>query len=297
MKALLRVPLLGALLLFAYRGKVAAGYLLAPLAPFVRWWFRSRETTNFTYHLEPYNRECMAAMIAHALAAPHARVLALMDEVEGDAQLREHVRSATRASARGAMADDELRLARRAGWYAIVRLQKPRVVVETGVDKGLGACVLAAALRRNAAEGAPGRYYGTDINPEAGYLLAPPYSEHGEILYGDSIESLRRLPGPIDLFINDSDHSFEYEAEEYRTVAGKLSAQALIIGDNAYGSPELLRFSLAQGRPFTLFTERPHQHWIPGCGLGLSLPPPFPPPRSGHAGLAQHVDPAAVAQP
>ena len=31
----------------------------------------------------------------------------------------------------------------------------------------------------------------------------------GQIFYGDSIESLQRFEGAIDLFINDSDHSAE----------------------------------------------------------------------------------------
>ena len=32
-------------------------------------------------------------------------------------------------------------------------LTKPKIVVETGVDKGLGACVLTAALMKNSEEG------------------------------------------------------------------------------------------------------------------------------------------------
>jgi hypothetical protein len=43
------------------------------------------------------------------------------------------------------------------------------------------------------------------------------------ILYGDSIESLAKLDESIDLFINDSDHSAEYEAREYITVGPRLS--------------------------------------------------------------------------
>ena len=93
--------------------------------------------------------------------------------------------------------------------------------METGVDKGLGSCVLSAALLRNHAEGHPGRYLGTDINPQAGWLFQGPYRKAGQILYGDSIESLQCLEGPIDLFINDSDHSAEYEEREYACITSK----------------------------------------------------------------------------
>lgn len=47
-----------------------------------------------------------------------------------------------------------------------------------------------------------GKYYGTDINPKAGYLLSGSYKEFSNILYGDSIESLASLDETIDLFIS-----------------------------------------------------------------------------------------------
>lgn len=52
-----------------------------------------------------------------------------------------------------------------------MRATKPAVVVETGVDKGLGSCLLSAALTRNSEDEHPGYFYGTDINPKVGYLL------------------------------------------------------------------------------------------------------------------------------
>jgi hypothetical protein len=81
---------------------------------------------------------------------------------------------------------------------------KPGLVVETGVDKGLGSVVLASALRRNRAEGFPGEYLGNDINPHAGFLLQETYALGGCIAIGDSIEMLKKLEANIDLFINDS---------------------------------------------------------------------------------------------
>src|SRR5271154_4330663 len=90
-----------------------------------------------------------------------------------------------------------------------------KALIETGVDQGMGAVVLCSALSRNALEGHPGKYYGTDINPDAGYYLQPPYSNHGQILYGDSLKSLEGLSCAVDLFINDSHHSEIYEEAEY----------------------------------------------------------------------------------
>ena len=76
---------------------------------------------------------------------------------------------------------------RRIGWYAFVRILKPKLIIETGVDHGVGSCVLTSALLRNKQEGFQGSYLGTDINKQAGKLLKEPYSSVGKILYGDSI--------------------------------------------------------------------------------------------------------------
>ena len=42
------------------------------------------------------------------------------------------------------------------GWYSLIRATRPKIVIETGVDRGLGTAVIAAALKRNAEEGFPG---------------------------------------------------------------------------------------------------------------------------------------------
>jgi predicted O-methyltransferase YrrM len=160
---------------------------------------------------------------------------------------------------------------RRLGWYAVARAIKPKTIVETGVDKGLGSCVLSAALARNTEEGYPGHYYGFDINPKAGYLLAGKYAEFGEIRYGDSLASLRQLDAAIDLFINDSDYNPNYETAEYNTVAPRLSPNAIVLGDNSHATDRLLAFSLATERQFAFFRETPDKHWYPGAGIGISF--------------------------
>ena len=91
------------------------------------------------------------------------------------------------------------------------------------------------------------------------------------MLYGDSIQSLQNFHHVIDLFINDSDHSAEYEEKEYETIAGKLSKNAIILGDNSHCSDKLLEFALKSGRGFVFFQERPSRHWYPGAGIGIAF--------------------------
>jgi hypothetical protein len=267
----LAVPVLRRFALTAYRFGLAIRHLSRPFKYVPGWLIKSRETTNFTYDLAEANRRYLAAFLADATGVGYATIAGYLDEIDADQELREHVRMYTARSTRRELADKVVRFGRRVGWFALVRAVKPRLVVETGVDKGYGSCVLTAALRHNAQEGHPGRYIGTDIDPEAGYLLAPPYDAFGRILYGDSISSLRALTQKIDVFINDSDHSPDYEAEEYRTVAGLLGPESFVIGDNAHATPRLLEFALQTGRTFVFFPEVPKDHWYPGGGIGLAF--------------------------
>ena len=266
-----RVPMVGRTLLTLYRAKYVLAHLRTSLVNSIRWLVASREFTNFTYDLDDLNRRYLASLIADILNLDFTVVDGYIRELENDCNIKQHIVDVTSRSELAAVADRTVRFGRRLGWYAIVRALKPRIVVETGVDKGLGSCILAAALKRNATEGFQGRYIGTDINPKAGYLLTGEYAAFGTILYGDSIESLRTIADEIDIFINDSDHSSDYEYREYLTIASKLSGHALLLGDNAHCCDKLLQFSLETGRRFVFFQEKPINHWYPGGGIGFSF--------------------------
>ena len=266
-----KIPFLGRAALAVFRAAYGARYVTPPVMNLIRWVFSSREVFNYTYHLTPGNKQYLASFLAAATEAAPETFEAYFRELEEDRQLEQHLLEMTRASAERFQADHEIRFGRRIGWYALARHLKPRIILETGVDKGLGACVLASALMRNQREGHAGRYLGTDINARAGYLLAAPYNSVGEVLYGDSIESIKTIQGPIDLFINDSDHSPAYEAREYEAVRPLLADSAFLIGDNAHDTDELRKFCMATGRMFNYFKEEPLDHWYPGAGIGLGF--------------------------
>jgi len=255
------------------RRRSAHRYYKPRLRAIGRWVRESRETTNFTYDITELNARHLAAFVAVIADIQIIEAEQYIAEIREDAALAEHVRRTTEAAPRHvrAVSDAFARFGRRLGWYALARATRPRVVVETGIDKGLGACVLCAALQRNAEEGNEGRYYGTDINPAAGWLLREPYSEFGEIIYGDSQESLRKLEGPVDLFVNDSDHSADYERGEYDVIAPKLSKRALVVGDNAHCTPELYDFAHRTARRFLYWQEWPKDHWYLGGGIGVAF--------------------------
>lgn len=255
------------------RAESASRVIGRRLRQFLEWLTASKEDTNYTYDLTPLNLAHLAAMISVATGRPVADIQGYLAEPAADAALQAHyAQTLARLPAEmAAVADPVAKWGRRLGWYAVVRAVKPRLVVETGVDKGLGGLLLCAALKRNTVEGHHGRYVGTDINPNAGYLLNGAYAAHGGLMVGDSIASLRTLTQPIDVFINDSDHSADYEYAEYQTVNPLLHSSSVIIGDNSHVTDKLTRFAGETGRRFLFFREEPAGHWYAGAGIGLAF--------------------------
>jgi hypothetical protein len=268
-KRLARSIGMGRIVRILRRRAFAMSFYSETLRTIKRWYWADTEDFNFYYQLTPLNRDQLAQLIAVISGQTYATIVGYFEELETDQELRQHMEQGIITAEYGS--EIKINFGRRLGWYAFVRCMRPKVIVETGVDHGIGSCVLTSALLRNGDEGFPGHYYGTDIRPEAGALLSGKYASTGRILYGDSIASLRQLTDPIDLFINDSDHSSEYEYQEYLTVAEKLSSNAIILGDNSHLTDRLSRFSQERNRKFIFFAEKPLNHWYPGAGIGISF--------------------------
>ncbi|HEX2417756.1 MAG TPA: class I SAM-dependent methyltransferase [Micromonosporaceae bacterium] len=237
----------------------------------VKWLFTSREHHNYTYDLTTRNHTHLAWFVSHVCGIPVTQVRHFLTEINEDEALRQHVVATTEVAARGGLADRTARYARRIGWYAVVRARKPKHVVETGVDKGLGSLVIAAALLRNATEGHPGRVTSIDINPEAGYLVkALPWSTVVDLVISDSQQAIGELDRPVDVFLHDSDHAPERERAEFEKVEQKLAPGALLLTDNVTATDVLANYAEATERRFLAWTERPRRHWYPGDGIGVA---------------------------
>lgn len=307
LRHLLRNTALGRLLLIPCRLAWALSFALRQVGRMVRWAFTSKEYYNYTYELTDLNRQYLASFIAVVSGHPVQDIERYIAELEGDETLRTTLRQRARQGPDRHSSDAEPRYGRRLGWYALVRATKPRVVVETGVDRGLGTAVLAAAVRRNAQEGFPGVVYGTDLVPTCGYLLAEPYRSHCRILLGDSVESLRRLTEPVDIFLHDSDHRPEYEWAEFLAIEPRLHAHSLVLSDNSQQTSKLREFAARIGRSFLFFQDQPKDHWWPGDGIGAAFVPgrrtffpacsagaaPAPGARTTEAGPTTSAQPAS----
>jgi len=267
---ILRSPLAPAVLLPARIADVAH-YTAGQVAIAFRWLLTSREHTNFTYEMDQQSRAYLPHYLAAILGTDSISVEKYLAELECDSDFASTVASCVASSSYRFTSDREIRIGRRLGWYAIVRLAQPSLIVETGTDKGLGAAVIGRALERNIDEGHFGRLLTIDVNADSGHLI--PASSEGWVtrLHGVSIEVIENIADAVDVFIHDSDHRYDYEMSEYLAVAQKLSPRAVILSDNAQLSTALHDFAHQSGRRFLYFGERAADHWIQGCGIGAAF--------------------------
>lgn len=257
------------------RMRAALRFVVGDIVSLGRWLVRSREFTNYTYRLSERNRKHLAWLVSNVTGASVREVESLFVELEEDEAFRSDLEGAIRAGDRRhefSNADARQiseRLGRRLGWYALVRILKPSLVVETGTDKGLGSVVLAQALKVNG----EGRLVTIDIEPASGMLLTGRYDQIVTRVTGDSLTSLGALTS-IDLFIHDSDHSAEHEEAEFRCVKSSLSSKAVLVSDNSHATDVLEQLSREWSRNFLFFKELPSGHWYPGAGIGISWQSP-----------------------
>ncbi len=251
--------------------------LLRVLRQVLRWTFLSKEYYNWTYHLTDLNKAFLASFISVISGHEVSVIEGYIRELDNDQALRSLLIERTHASPDRHSCDAEPRYGRRAGWYALVRATKPRVIVETGVDRGLGTAVLAAALLQNAKEGQPGVVYATDIVPDCGHLVAEPYRQYCRLLIGDSVQLLKQFDQPVDIFLHDSDHRPEYEWSELTTIEPRLHKASLVLSDNSpQTTPDvskLREFAQRLGRSYLFFQEQPRDHWWAGEGIGVAFVP------------------------
>ena len=248
---------------FVMRARSAGRYNASILARSARWTVRAREHTNYTYDLEPLNRQHLAWFVAHLAPCSVEDAERYFNELETDATIRATVDRARRDSPRRSLIEPVPRWHKRLGWYALVRARQPQHVVETGTDKGLGTVVLAAAVARNGV----GRVTTIDVNTSAGSLLAG--NTLVNRIVGDSLTVLGGLSG-VDMFIHDSLHTREHEIGEFDAVAPHLTDSALILSDNAHVTDALPSWAQRTNRSFLYWQERPANHWYPGGGIGAA---------------------------
>jgi predicted O-methyltransferase YrrM len=157
--------------------------------------------------------------------------------------------------------------------YWMIRKQKPRTIVQTGVCNGLSSAFMMMALAKNN-EG--GKLYVIDMPPvfnpadpvwtkkdgvygvvipegkTTGWIVPDNYRDNFEVISGDAKEHLPKLVDrldSIDMFYHDSDHSYNHMIFEFKEAKRKLTPGGLMIGDDISWNASLWDYADGFGVP------------------------------------------------
>lgn len=119
--------------------------------------------------------------------------------------------------------------------YAVVRVRRPAIVVESGVANGHSTSVLLAALHTNG----HGSLHSYDIRTDVGALVPDEYRERWRLVVGDPhepetafLDLLGDVGGAIDMFFHDADHSYLGQLFEFENVWPRLSDGGVLVSDD-----------------------------------------------------------------
>lgn len=226
------------------------------------------EVDNYTYELA--NRDELAPFLAEALGIPLARAESLVAEAEADEELNDRL---TRRVRFRFDTKRRLHLGRRAIWFAVVRQLRPALVVECGVQEGLGTLVLLRALELNAEEGSPGRLVSIDPLANAGWLVPGRLRAGWTFVNARSEDGLEpTLAGErVDLLLSDSGGSYERELAEYETALRHASDSLVLIAGAGDQTPALRHFGERHGFTYRYFQDRPKDHFFRGGGTAVAV--------------------------
>ncbi|HUK99257.1 MAG TPA: class I SAM-dependent methyltransferase [Nitrospirota bacterium] len=261
---------LGRWILIPYRAKIALSSCSAPYYRILPWLARSKELSNFTYNYSQLSLTAAIHMVALVTQRPVQLICSYVAELQNDEQLHQHIARMTSKSDFRHFADSEFKPGRRLFYYLLARAVKPGVVVEAGLDKGLGACIIGAALLKNASEGDPGKYYGlTLLSAKDAFLFAAPYDTHGELITGDSVDFLRNSEEGIGLFIHGTTNDPAHERDQYKALQPRLGADSIVL--STWLTEMFIEFAQQLGLSVLAFHETPVKHWYPGGNIAFAF--------------------------
>jgi hypothetical protein len=240
------------------------------------------EVESFTYDLA--NAAAVAAFAAPILGVDIDQAARWIDEARTDPLLTRD---------RGFHWSTKRRqpLGNRTLWYLVIRATKPKLVVEAGVHEGLGSEMILVALRRNAAEGRPGKLISFDIHDDTGWLVAPELRHNWEFVLESTLTGMQRaLRGrTVDLFIHETPHVHEFIEPEVATVARHADGRLIVLDTSGCTCPALEEICDACGARCHYFLDEPLDHIVRSNGTNLAV---FDGDAIRRAAAAPHRQPA-----
>ena len=162
---------------------------------------------------------------------------------------------------------------RRLLWYILVRCLKPNLVIESGIDKGLGSTLLIYAQYKNMQEMNDGdfKYIGTDIIKKKNFIFNKNNSKFKkyQFIFQDTLNFLKNFNDKKKIiYISDAEHNYDFELKEFNLIKKNLADDSLIISDNNSGS--LSTFSIENNKKLIYFHEKTKNFWYDGGTSSIS---------------------------
>ncbi len=241
-------------------------YKKRKVIPVLKWIFFGKEITNFTYEIENQNEIIHMVKAMTNLEYEYLKkILNETDPNNNDFKLflsNEYYKDFKLKNIFG----------RRLVWYLLVRVIKPKIVIESGVANNLGSALLIYALYKNQCEGDnSNQYIGLDIlKPTKTYFNFSKKFSRYKFLQCDSLEFLKGLSEKgKTMYISDAKHEYDFELNEYKLIKEKMLDGSIIISDNNSGS--ISEFSKKHNKNLLYFKEAPKNTWYHGATTGVSF--------------------------
>ena len=131
--------------------------------------------------------------------------------------------------------------------YLITRAFRPGTIFETGVANGLSTRIILEAIVMNRR----GILVSTEIEKDVGPLVPDSLRKHWQLHVGEPssvlTETLEEV-GQVDLFLHDSDHSYENMLFEFKKAYHRMSPHGLMVSDDVDTNPAFIEFAASIGR-------------------------------------------------
>lgn len=141
--------------------------------------------------------------------------------------------------------------------YLLVRSQRPRIVIETGVRPGYTTAWILAALEANRegvlhslGPGPTGHRSQAVREVTVGQFVPPSLRGRWTLVLGNTEDNLRDLLAqqrPVDLFLSDNGPNADWARFELHSAWGSLSPRGILLAHHVDANPAWADFCRAQG--------------------------------------------------
>ncbi len=141
--------------------------------------------------------------------------------------------------------------------YLLVRMERPSLMVETGVANGASTFLVLSAMRSNGV----GRLVSVDVTSDVGVLVTEEdragVTWDLEVIEPGGLGSVLDRLGPLDIFLHDSDHSYANVVAELREAWPRMSERGIVMADDGELNCAFIDVAAEHGvRPYSLFDRR-----------------------------------------